>query len=389
MTNVNSDAFQRSSSRGNYTRRLELTTGTAYGIIFGLGFALFAWGYDAWVLASNGAAIPWVKLLIGLPIAVVICGLAGLLGALPSSTAVTVALWAVIGGLLGMIAGHIPFEGENFGIWLVERRLWGETIFAYTDSALVRTTLIIIINVVLGAAVGFIEKLTLNWSWDHTTPGGRMSWRSWLVLFFNLPLAFLLAASVNGLINQPLRNPQQVVGKLLKLTLAGKAENNPSIEISYRSIKPFQDVISGQYESHFVAFSSETGIWHSAYIDVVFDDGLVLRCVTSGEVVIYCDDFSQWVAEWVNELVRAGLYGEIPWKDARIKRLVVEDSVVLWLTAHRDQLSENYVAIRDGQQSNWFFERIRFDTGFEMLCRFSGTTPVIVDQCVELSELFQ
>jgi hypothetical protein len=216
-----------------------------------------------------------------------------------------------------------------------------------------------------------------------------MSWRSWVVLFFNLPLAFVLAASVNGLINQPLRNPQQVVGKLIKLTLAGKAENNPSIEISYRSIKPFQDVISGQYKSHFVAFSSETGIWHSAYIDVVFDDGLVLRCVTSGEVVIYCDDFSQWVAEWVNELVRAGLYGEIPWKDARIKRLVVEDSVVLWLTAHRDQLSENYVAIRDGQQSNWFFVRIRFDTGFEMLCRFSGTTPVIVDQCVELSELFQ
>ena len=56
---------------------------------------------------------------------------------------------------------------------------------------------------------------------------------------------------------------------------------------------PYRENLSDEYETYFVSFSSETGTWYSAYIDVVFEDGYVLRCVTVGDRVVYCDDFSK------------------------------------------------------------------------------------------------
>ena len=52
--------------------KLFLSAGTAYGMIFGLGFALLAWGYDALLLASSSVDLAWMKLLLGLPLAIII-----------------------------------------------------------------------------------------------------------------------------------------------------------------------------------------------------------------------------------------------------------------------------------------------------------------------------
>ncbi len=367
-------------------RRLFVSAGTAYGLIFGLSFALFAWGYDGLMLASSAAHLAWMKLLLGLPLAIVIGGLAGRLAALSSSTAVFVALWATTGALLGAIGGHIPFDGGNLAAWLADRRLWGVVILPYGHSAAVRTTIVALLNAVLGAAVGFVESLAVQWAWDRATPDDKMSRRSWAVLLLVcIPLAFPLAGIVDGFINQPLRAPQQAVGELIKMAVAGSPARTKAQKASYRSIEPFREALSEQYVSHFVAFSSDTGTWYSAYVDVAFDNGLVLRCATAGRNVIYCDDFSQKFATWMGDLVRAGLYGERPWLEAKMRRLAVDDTVLTWLAAHRDQLSETYQASRVGQQGGWVLMSARFDTGFEMTCRFRGATPVLVDQCLETS----
>lgn len=377
------DKIQSNESDEKKARRLALSAGTAYGLIFGLSFALFTWGYDTLLLASNAVAFAWVKLLLGLPLAIVIGSLVGRLAASSPSTAVSVVLWAAFGWLFGVIAGHIPFDGSNLAVWFADRRLWNEVIFPYGNAAEVRTTLVALLNTALGTAAGFIESLAVQWAWDRATPDGRMSLGSWIVLLVSIPMALFPAIVVNGFINQPLRTPQQAVGELVRSAVSGAVEETAVQEANYRSISPFLDELSEQYVTHFVTFGSDTESWYSAYVDVVFDNGFVLRCATSGRNVIYCDDFSKKFAAWMGDLARASLYNERPWLDARIRRLAVDDTVVAWLVAHRDQLSETYEVSRDGQQGGWVFMSARFDTGFEMLCRFRGATPVIVDQCVE------
>lgn len=45
---------------------------TAYGVTFGLAFALAVWGYDGFMLASSAAEQPWAKFMFGLPLAIII-----------------------------------------------------------------------------------------------------------------------------------------------------------------------------------------------------------------------------------------------------------------------------------------------------------------------------
>jgi hypothetical protein len=380
--------FAQISDHDLRTRRLLLQAGTAYGVIFGFSFAIFAWGYDAYLLAESGAVLPWSKLAFGLPLSIVIGGLAGWLAALSPSIMVAVLVWSAASGLLAMIAGHIPFEGGNLVLWFVDERLWGETIFSYLSSAATRTTLMIFINVILGVLVGYLETLAIQWAWDRSSPDGRMTVGSWLALLVAVPLAFLPALTVNGFMNRPLRTSQLLVGEILDLSLAGVGEEDlgrESLEASYRSLKPYLDRISDGYETYFVDFSAETGTWYSAFVDVVFEDGFVLRCVTVGDKVIYCDDYSKRVEGWVGDLVRSGLSGERPWLEAKVRRLDVSESVIDWLAYHQEQLSANYEVQRESQQSGWVHIRVRFDTGFEVICRFRGAQPTVVDQCIETS----
>lgn len=358
---------------------------TAYGVLFGLAFALSVWGYDGVLLVSSAAEQPWTKLLFGLPLAIIVGLLAGWLTARYSSTGVCIVVWMIANGLLGVIAGRIPFAGGNLAAWLADRRLWGIDIFPYERAAMVRTILVVLVNAVLGIVVGFFEDRAVEWAWDRTTSDDKMSWRSWVALLsVCIPLALLPMVSVDGFINRPLRIPQQVVGELVNLAVTGATQEMIGTrEASYRSIEPFREALSERYVNHFVAFGSDTEAWDSAYVDVAFDDGFVLRCVSSVKTVLYCDDFSSKFTAWVGDLVHAGLYGERAWLDAKMKRLAVDDAVVDWLAAHRDQLSETYEVSRDSQQGGWVFMSARFDTGFEMLCRFHGAAPIQVDQCME------
>ena len=194
MTNVDVFKIELPPDHEQRTRRLMLTAGAGYGMLVGLSVALFTWGYDAYMLAAYGGSLPWMKLVIGLPLAVAIGGLVGWLAAYSRSVAVSIAVWAGFGALFGVIAGHIPFDGGNLVYWILDRRLWGEIILSYGQAAAVRTTLMVLINAIVGAAVGLIENAAVQWSWERATPQRKMSFGSWLVLLVGVPMAFLLAA---------------------------------------------------------------------------------------------------------------------------------------------------------------------------------------------------
>ena len=368
-------------SREQETRKLFLTAGTAYGLIFGLSFSLFTWGFDALSLASSGADLAGAKLILGLPLAMVICGLAGRLAASSSSMAVFIALGAVVGALLGVIAGHMPYDGSNLAAWLADRRLWGLVVFPYGHAAAVRTTLVAIVMAGLGAVVGFVEYLAVEWAWDRATPEGRMSVLSWILLLACIPPVLLMTGTVEEMINQPIRTPQQRVGELIGLALEGAVEEAQARGLTYRAVEPFLASFSEQYVVHLVDYDQDT--LYSAYVDVAFDNGFVLRCATVGKTVVHCDDFSRKFADWMDDLVHAGLHDERRWLDARVRYLAVDDAVVAWLADHRDQLSAGYELTWAGQQGGCVFMSARFDSGFEMTCRFLGAAPVRVDQCVE------
>jgi hypothetical protein len=374
--------------------RLFQSAGIAYGLVFGLSFALIIWGRDAVLLASIGANLAWAKLLLGLPISVLICMLVGWLASLSSSTAVYVVLWAITGALLGWLTGRLPYDGGNVAAWLADRRLWGLPVFPYGESAQTRTELLLLIGVGIGIAVGFFESLAVQWAWDRATPRGRMSLQSWAVLLVCIPLVIPAATLAEDLVYQRVRVPQQRVGESVALALSGANEEAfKQRGLNYFAFDTFYEDLSQNYLIHLAGYR-DIGGYTSTQIDVVFEDGFTLRCETT-EVgmflspehrVLICADISKKYAGWMDDLIHAGLTGERRWINDPMRTLNIEEDVISWLRSHDDQLSESYQVTRAGQQGRWVFMAARFDTGFEMICRFHGTSSIQVDRCEEAGQ---
>jgi hypothetical protein len=342
---------------------------------------LLTWGYDAFHLAGAEANLAWAKIVVGLPLSFAVCSLAGNLTAMIPYTAVSVALWAVAGVLLALVAGHVPFKGQNLVVWLIDRRLRGLVVFPYGESAAVRTTLVLIIGAGVGTVSGIVERLALEWAWERSTPGGSLSLRSWGALLVSVPLTLVLAGATDELLNQPLRMPQESVARLTSLTLAGKEEEADAKGMNVRQISRFRPYLSKDFTTHLVTFDLSPP--QVAFVDTVFDNDFALRCRTLGPKVAFCKDISSELEAWMADLIFAGLRGERRWMTSPEPQLVVEDSVTRWLQDHASELSESYDVCRAGQRGRFVFMGARFDNGFEIVCRFRGTQPVGVDECSE------
>ena len=383
-----SDADRRSEAEA---RKLTRSAGAAYGLIFGLSFALIIWGRDAALLASARADLAWAKLLLGLPIAVSIAVLASWLASLFSSTAVYILLWALAGALLGWITGRMPFDGGNIAAWLADRRLWGLPVFPYGESAQVRTQLLLFIGGGVGIAVGFFESLAVQWAGDRATLRGRMSLQSWITLLVCIPLIIPIATLAEDQVYQRIRIPQQRVSESVALALSGAGEDAfKQRNLNYFAFDTFYEDLSSSYVIHLAGYR-DIGGYTSTQVDAVFEDGFALRCETT-EVgmflspehrVLICADISKKYAGWMDDLIHASLIGERRWTDDPMRTLSVEENVISWLRSHNDQIDSSYQVIRAGQQGGWVFMSARFDTGFEMVCRFHGTSSVLLDQCEE------
>jgi len=373
-------------------RKLFQSAGAAYGLIFGLSFALIIWGRDAALLASAKADMAWVKLLLGIPIAVIIASLVGWLASLFSSTAIYIVLWAIAGALLGWVTGRMPFDSGNLAVWLTDRRLWGLPVFPYGEAAQTRTELLILIGGGIGIAVGFLESLAVQWAWDRATPRGRMSLQSWIALLVCIPLVIPVATLAEDLVYQRMRVPQQRVSESVALALSGAGEEAfKQRNLNYFAIDNFYENLSQNYVIYQAGYR-DIGGYTSTQVDAVFEDGFALRCETT-EVgmflspehrVLICTDISKKYAGWMDDLIHASLTGERRWLDDPMRVLSVEEDVISWLRSQDGQISESYHVTREGQQGSWVFMSARFDTGFEMICRFHGTSSIQVDQCEEV-----
>ena len=368
--------------RDEEARRLDLAAGTAYGLFIGLLLGLFCWGIDGWLLASRGAAMPWVKVIVGVPLAIIICGLAGRLAAQFSSMAVSIVVWIAALALVGAIAGRLPFQGGTLAVWLTQPSLRGLDVFPYGHSSTVRTTLVILLEAVVGVVAGLLQTFAQGWAWDRATPGGRISVRSFAAILLPcIPLAVFGAWVVEGMVHEPLRIPQKQVGDLVALTLSGDIREMEARGLDLDAVKPFQDKLSEGFVTHLAQYDLQS--FYGAYVDVLFDNDFALRCATVGQIVVFCDDFASKLQTWTDQLILAGLDGRLRWEEERWPTLSVDDAVVRWLDAHRAELGGAYEVSRTCQGGGWIFSSAGFDNGFEMTCRFRGQSPIHVDLCLE------
>ncbi len=358
-----------------------LRAGAGYGLLFGLGFALFVWGYDALMLSRASVDMAWAKLLLGLPCLLVIGGIAGLLGALTSSTLFTIGVWAIALGGIGWLAGHVPFTGISWLAGILDARFAGLTPWPYTENNALRTLLVMIAYTVYGFGVGYMETLAVEWAWDRTTPAGRMKLSAWAVLLVAWLVALPPVFILDYLVMADIRTPPVRVADLVETYLEG---GEAAVSATGQNIAEAQRHgarFTPEYTVYFSGFDPTDKTFYTGYSDLVFDTGFALRCTVMTNRVTFCDDFSQKLDVRVGQMVQAGKTGTSPWLEDRMKTFNVTEEVVAWLQTHRAKLSDAYHVTITAQKGHWIYVTAQFDTGAAMTCRFSGNTIVTVDQC--------
>ncbi len=366
---------------GRALRRSFFSAGTAYGLLFGLLFALVTWGYDGLLLQRSGADMPWAKLTLGLPLSALAGILMGFLGALVDRAWFSALLGGGVGCFLSLLAGHLPYEGASRVIGWTSPLFAGLPIFPFGPSAVARMDMTLLAGIVIGALVGALQSWAVDRAWDYSTPGRHMSLRSWLVLTISVPLFLPLALVVEFAIDQPVRHPQTLVNTLVQLVAAGDKEGLARRELNDRPLRPFLTMLSPNVTTYLVDYDLEA--LYDASVDVVMDNGLALRCSIGGQMVYSCTDLSSSYSAWMDNLVNAGRTGEQRWLDGKVRTQDVRPDVVAWLLAHADQLQGSYQVRRVAQRGGWLFLSARFESGFEMVCRMSGARPEVVDWCGE------
>ncbi len=378
----------RTDAKSKQIQGYNLIAGAAFGLVAGLSLSLLTWGRDALLLAGYHADFAWVKLLIGAPLAIMICCLAGWLAGRSRSTALSVIVWAFAGGLLGILAGRLPYNGLNLAVWLAERRLWGEAIFPYGRVGAVTTTIVAIVGMLAGSILGGMEHFVLDWSWDRSVGGKRMSLGSWAVMLACLPLVLLLSQAIEMQVNHTLREPLHSSHALIQ---SGLEEKDLDLDQrSYNAIRPFVDRLSDEYTLQVVKYNP--GTLSDSYVDATFKDGFILRCATvrvetsskTMHRVLTCLDVSARLGERMHELVYAGLYGKRLWLGNEKQELIVADRVMSWLQDHQAFLTERFEVHKDVQQGEWLYLSTRFENGFEIICRFKGLTPLVAEDCEQV-----
>ena len=159
--------------------------GLLFGLLAGLGFALAAWGYDAFLLARANVAFPWLKLLIGGTVSLLLCSLAGWITSRTDNALVGLVCWLFAGGLLAWFTGHLPYE-EFYPALLrmLNPELQSVISYPFTQTASARQLIIYWTFLIASPILGLLQLPLVDAAVNAPTPVARLLPLSLALLIF-------------------------------------------------------------------------------------------------------------------------------------------------------------------------------------------------------------
>ncbi|MEW5867761.1 MAG: M1 family metallopeptidase [Chloroflexota bacterium] len=256
-------------------RREKRANGLFFGLFAGLGLALIIWGMDSYLLLQASADYPWLKLAIGAPICIALCGLAGWLTTRLDSGLFAFIIWALIGMIFVWLGSHVPFEGLSLAFRLLEPEWGGIDLYPFVQSAQIRMIYVSVAVVALTAIAGAFELFIVEAATRTSYPVVR-----WFILVASMLLFVPASFLADNLLNSPLREPVLAVNRLIqdgRYAQANPVSKEKSREMGLRALRPFGDLINQPYQLRLGSYDPETlsettvhvnfnGIWGSCYV---------------------------------------------------------------------------------------------------------------------------
>jgi len=378
---ISDSQVERTTAFPNRDRHTYLKRGGAwFGLIFGLSYALIIWGRHAYQLWRNSVALPWLEIVVGLILCSLVWAIAGYLSGLESSVGKAILLSITAGVATPWLIWMVKTLDENL-VWLADRENWSFVVHC-GDAYRVRLFFISLWGIGVGGFAGALQRWLIPHAWDLTSSSGRTSLKSLGVFLLCLPLTIVFGSVSNDLLHNDLH-------KMYKATFEGHSTFDPdetkrplptwsygnkNVEVTWVREWP-----QGDFVIHPVDYNAES--MDQFFIDVIYAEGITIRCQGGRSSMRLCGNVSETFRQQMDHMIQSGLSREL--EDLRCAECdpYIKPEVIASLYHLRSSFTENYDIIKNHQYGGAVTMIARFDTGYEMICRFRGEDPIVVESC--------
>lgn len=355
----------------NIRPRVIRAAGLVYGFLVTLGFAVSFWGLDALQLQQVSAHLAWARLILGLAVCLPIGMFAGWLAGRSRWTGISILIWIAVAPLIILLAGHMPYEGLSWIAALNDPYPAGRWMYPFTPAAAVFAGQAMVIGAGFGLVIGLLQLFAADRAWNYSTAANRLGARSVLALCLCLPPAAAIGWIADAQINLPARGPVVDVGQAILTAL------DPNVDLRAARLpflKDFRDDMTPRYTLYQLESPPNR---ESTSFDVVFDNGLIIRCTSAFGQVLPCSRAGRDLHEGMEQMMT---FGHVACSGCAIQ---VDRAVRRWLTAVLPSMGALRELTLLQHQGGWLYQRATFDAGRAIDCRFRGSKPTVVDLCVE------
>jgi hypothetical protein len=267
------------SSMRRKTRTYSLWLGIAVGLVFSLSL----WAYEAILFIGAHVAYPWISLVVGTVLCVLVGASTALLTLLVNKAILGVVFWVLAAGLIAEIAITLPLKITPFLMKLFEPGLRSR-LPVYPITATFKTWAGIgtIWLAIFFAILGLLQLTLVEQAVPAVTSAGRLG-----PYFIFVPIMALASVMSSDLINSQLRAPLLATNELIQFAVDNQNVTvDPALarQMHLGSVNTISDLINrprrlflGHYDPSY---------WQ---VEVLIDfDGEWVDCTTANGQPVFC-----------------------------------------------------------------------------------------------------
>jgi hypothetical protein len=371
------EVFFRFGETGAYVK----TGSMWYGFIFGLSYALVLWGRYAYQIWRNSMAMPWLEILLGIVLVVLIWVLEGYLGSTKRSIAWVILLGAITAGITPWIVWLTKTIGEN-AVWLLDRKNW--SFVTHLGEALrYRLFFVSLWGIGFGALAGLLGRWLIPHAWDLTTASGRTSMKSFGLFLLCTPLTILFGSVSSDLMHKDFF--ESLTGMYEGFSNVDPDESRrPFLTWRYGG-KPIESNLSwewprGDFTLYLVDYNADT--MDQFFFDAVFSDGTTVRCQGGTSSLALCGNVSDTFWQLMDRMIQAGLNRRLGDLQCETCDPSIRSELLISLDRLRPNFKQEYDIVKSYQHGGAISMTAHFDQGFELICNFRGEDPILVESCI-------
>jgi hypothetical protein len=221
-----------------------------YGIWFGasLGFlfAVFAWGFDAFMLSRLNSFYPWIKFAGGAVPCMVAGGITGWLSARIGKPAIAFILWAITAFFFAWLAVALPLRITPSLLGIVEPDIRGLLHYTLYDNFSARINAAYIWIGIFVSLSGLLQLPLSESAVFSTSALGKAS-----PMMVCLVLMAICGMLIDGLNNELLRSPIKAMEDTLQFAVTHQGQEVDPLDsrrMRLASLRNVEDVITPEYK---------------------------------------------------------------------------------------------------------------------------------------------